>query len=500
MSLRLRWTLALVALCLVQAGLVAAFVSVRSEAALEQFVYEQTRSDFIDEVEWHVRTTGSLEGFRPSSSESRGPGLGPNGRPALHDRPALRDAEPPLARPVDRRRSERSDALPEAPPPPERRLPPPLPTVRWGLVDASGRTVIRYGPTPAGTRLSADQLEGGTPVVVDGDTLGRVLPPLRVPESFAFPPDSPGSHYAKAIQSALLWGLGLALGLAIVLGVVLASRAVRPLRDLTDAAGRIADGEREAQVEVRSSDEIGQLAATFNAMSARIAEANALRERMTADIAHDLRTPLTAIMGTLEAVQDGSLPLTTARIQAALGEAMRMSRLVDDLHTLALMDAQELPVYPEVLDPAEVLRHVAQSYEAAIRSAGLELAVEAQGAPRLRADPDRLVQALGNLIGNAIRHTPEGGRITLRAWGEGGEVGLAVADTGEGIPPDVLPIVFERSVRADAARSGTGSGLGLSIVRSLVEAMGGRVEAASSLGEGTTMTLWLPCAPASRQP
>lgn len=367
-------------------------------------------------------------------------------------------------------------------------------------MDASGRTVIRYGPTPAGTQLSADQLEGGTPVVVDGDTLGRVLPPLRVPESFAFPPDSPGSHYAKAIQSALLWGLGLALGLAIVLGVVLASRAVRPLRDLTDAAGRIADGEREARVDVRSSDEIGQLAATFNAMSARIAEANALRERMTADIAHDLRTPLTAIMGTLEAVQDGSLPLTTARIQAALGEAMRMSRLVDDLHTLALMDAQELPVYPEVLDPAEVLRHVAQSYEAAIRSAGLELAVEAEGAPRLRADPDRLVQALGNLIGNAIRHTPEGGRITLRAWGEGGEVGLAVADTGEGIPPDVLPIVFERSVRADAARSGTGSGLGLSIVRSLVEAMGGRVEAASSLGEGTTMTLWLPCAPASRQP
>lgn len=482
MSLRLRWTLALVGLCLVQATLVAAFVSVRSDAALERFVYEQTRADFINSVEQHVRATGTVEGFDPRQADGQPPGPRPTlpgGRPTGPSPRATEGAGPP---PLARGGRE-----------PGR---PPLPVVRWGLVDVSGRTVIRYGPTPIGTQLSEDLLEEVTPVVVEGAMVAYVLPPLNPPDTFEFAPDSPGAHYADAIQSAFLWGLLLAVGLAIALGIVLASRAARPLQDLTDAAARVAEGDRATRVEVRSSDEIGQLAAAFNTMSARIAEANALRERMTADISHDLRTPLTAIMGTLEAVHNGSLPLTPARVQAALGEAMRMSRLVDDLHTLALMDAHELPIYPDVLDPVEVLRHVAQSYEASVRAAGLELAMEAQGAPSLWADSDRLVQALGNLIGNAIRHTPEGGRITLRAWGEGAEVGLAVEDTGEGIPPDVLPIVFERSVRADAARSGTGSGLGLSIVRSLVEAMGGRAEAASSMGEGTTITLWLPRASA----
>jgi len=368
------------------------------------------------------------------------------------------------------------------------------------LADASGRIVIRTGRQPVGTLLPADQIEAGTPVLVDGVVVGTVLPPIGELETFGFEPDSPGYHYVAATRSAFLWGLALALVLALALGIVLASRAVRPLQALTDAAARVADGDRDARVEVRSADEVGQLATAFNAMSVRLAESDALRERMTADISHDLRTPLTAIVGTLEAMQDGSLPATSERLGSALGEALRMSRLVDDLHTLALVDAQELSIHLEPVEPRMVLDHVARLYEAASGAEGIELVVESDPLPALQADPDRLVQVLGNLVGNAIRHTPEGGRITLRARSDGGKIALAVADTGEGIPPDVLPIVFERSVRADAARSEPGSGLGLSIVRSLVEAMGGRVEAASSMGEGTTMTIWLPFETAAKTP
>jgi two-component system sensor histidine kinase BaeS len=178
----------------------------------------------------------------------------------------------------------------------------------------------------------------------------------------------------------------------------------------------------------------------------------------------------------------------------AHAEAVRLGRLVDDLHTLALADAHELPIQAQPVEPRTILRHVAHLFEAEARAGEVDLVVRRNGpVPAIRADPDRLVQALGNLAGNALRHTPAGGTITLRAWTDGsGGVVLAVADTGEGIPPDVLPIVFERSVRADTARGGDGSGLGLSIVRSLVEAMGGRVAAASEPGAGTTVTIRLP--------
>nr|WP_274036032.1 HAMP domain-containing sensor histidine kinase [Streptomyces sp. MMBL 11-1] len=308
----------------------------------------------------------------------------------------------------------------------------------------------------------------------------------------------PGFDLSPANTARIAGAAALVLALTVGASVFAGARLVRPLHALTGAAQRMRDGERPESVPVSGDDEVGRLAAAFNDMSAHRARLEEQRKAMVSDVAHELRTPLSNIRGWLEAAQDGLADPDPAFVSSLLEEAVLLQHIIDDLQDLAAADAGELRLRPEPVGAGELLSQVAAAHQARAENAGVTLAVEATAPDlALRADPVRLRQAVGNLVSNAVRHTPEGGRVTLRASTSeegGGTVLVEVADTGSGIPPEDLPHVFDRFWRAEKSRSRRtgGSGLGLAIVRKLVEAHGGTVDATSVEGEGSAFVLRLP--------
>lgn len=253
------------------------------------------------------------------------------------------------------------------------------------------------------------------------------------------------------------------------------------------------DGNRSARVNTGTRGEIGELAAVFNRMSAQIENTERQRKTMVSDVAHELRTPLVNVRGWLEAAQDGVAELDPPLVASLLEETVLLQRLIDDLQDLALADAGKLRVHPEPVDVASILDQVAAAHRRNAEAEGVELSVRVDSEPDLSADPTRLRQALGNLVSNAVRHTPSGGRVTLWARPSGDEVLIDVTDTGTGIEAESLPHVFDRFWRADKSRNrgGGGSGLGLAITHHLVQAHGGSIEVRSTVGEGTTFTIHL---------
>ncbi|MCI4041223.1 HAMP domain-containing sensor histidine kinase [Streptomyces sp. TRM75563] len=320
----------------------------------------------------------------------------------------------------------------------------------------------------------------------------------------------PGFDLSPANTAKIAGAAALVLALTVGASVFAGTRLVRPLHALTGAAQRMRDGEQPASVPVSGDDEVGRLAAAFNDMSAHRARLEEQRKAMVSDVAHELRTPLSNIRGWLEAAQDGLADPDPAFVSSLLEEAVQLQHIIDDLQDLAAADAGVLRLHAEPVGIRELLSQVAAAHQARAENAGVTLtvAVAATGPePALRADPVRLRQAVGNLVSNAVRHTPEGGRVTLSAYAsEGGDEGddegkacdgtvvIEVQDTGSGIPAEDLPHVFDRFWRAEKSRSRRtgGSGLGLAIVRKLVEAHGGTVEATSTEGEGSTFALRLP--------
>ncbi|WP_257153729.1 sensor histidine kinase [Streptomyces lunaelactis] len=321
-------------------------------------------------------------------------------------------------------------------------------------------------------------------------------------------PDSgsvPGFDLSPANTARIAGAAALVLALTVGASVLAATRLVRPLLALTGAAQRMKDGgyADPARVPVTADNEIGRLAAAFNDMSAHRARLEEQRKAMVSDVAHELRTPLSNIRGWLEAAQDGLADPDPAFVSSLLEEAVQLQHIIDDLQDLAQADADALRLHPEPLRIEELLGQVAAAHQAQAETAGVTLTVTgpAPGAevPELSADPVRLRQAVGNLVSNAVRHTPPGGRVTLRAYGiDAGSVGIEVADTGSGIPAEDLPHVFDRFWRAEKSRSRRtgGSGLGLAIVRKLAEAHGGTVHVESTEGQGSVFTLRLPHAAA----
>ncbi|UCA51838.1 HAMP domain-containing histidine kinase [Streptomyces sp. WA6-1-16] len=330
----------------------------------------------------------------------------------------------------------------------------------------------------------------------------------------------PGFDLSPANTARIAGAAALVLALTVGASVFAGARLVRPLHALTGAAQRMRDGEQPASVPVSGDDEVGRLAAAFNDMSAHRARLEEQRKAMVSDVAHELRTPLSNIRGWLEAAQDGLADPDPAFVSSLLEEAVLLQHIIDDLQDLAAADAGALRLHPEPVEVRELLGQVAAAHQARAENAGVTLAVTAPApGPALSADPVRLRQAVGNLVSNAVRHTPEGGRVTLRAYvaerdasgpyapgpnaseegrgtavAGGGTVVIEVTDTGSGIPADDLPHVFDRFWRAEKSRSRRtgGSGLGLAIVRKLVEAHGGTVAATSTEGEGSTFALQLP--------
>ncbi len=370
------------------------------------------------------------------------------------------------------------------------------------LADTQGVIIFDARGQPLNPILSPQERERAVPVVVDGRTVGLVvsLGPEHRPDQMMFRAIEQ-AFMDRMNQFLLLAGL-LACGMGILLGLAFSRQLTAPLARLTAAAYRIAQGDLSQRVPETGSAEVAELGRAFNRMAADLAEAERLRRNMVADVAHELRTPLSVIQGNLRAILDDVYPLDQAEIASLYDETRILSRLVDDLHELALVEAGQLPLYVQPIAPADVIQTTADNMAVVAEAGEVRLIVDLPNdLPLVRADPDRLAQVLRNLVTNAVRHTPAGGQITVSARvspAEPGFVQITVTDTGEGIAPEDLPHVFDRFWRADRSRSrdmvGAGAGLGLTIARQLVEAHGGRIEAASAPGQGSRFTFTLPVA------
>jgi two-component system OmpR family sensor kinase/two-component system sensor histidine kinase BaeS len=356
------------------------------------------------------------------------------------------------------------------------------------LADSDGRIVADSQGQLEGRQLSAMELAVGVPIEVNGQQVGTLL---IVAEGTVH--ESLESEFLRQVNRSLLWA-GLAAGVvALVLGLLLARQLTAPLRDLTQAAHRLAQGE-VPQVEIQSQDEIGELGHEFNQMAQSLDRQETLRRNLMADIAHELRTPLTVIRGDLEALLDGVYEPTPGALASLQEETLLLSRLVDDLRALAQAEAGQLQLEREPTDLAGLLRGVTERFSLQARSQGQTLTLDLpaeQELPVMDVDPQRLQQVVANLISNGLRHAPAGSQVVVSAVAGPAEVLISVADDGPGIAAEDLPHVFDRFWRGHQARAG-GSGLGLAIARELVRALGGRIWVESEPGEGSIFHFTLP--------
>lgn len=368
--------------------------------------------------------------------------------------------------------------------------------IRLLLADAQGVVVADTVSISAGTELAPAVLAAGIPVLVNDQPVGTLLAmPLGADVA------TPASDFLSAVNRST-WLASLAAGgVALLFGLLVFRQIVMPVRTVTAAAQRIAAGQLEQHVPVMSQDEIGRLAAAFNQMVDALAHDQQLRRTMIADIAHELRTPLSVIQANLEAMLDGVLPADLQEIASLHDEATILARLVTDLRLLSLADAGQLKLERAPTDLSKVVEKAVAHLQLQAETNAVIIATEVSPTlPLVQVDADRIGQVLGNLLSNALRYTPAGGRITVRALAQmernaGSVVVVKVTDTGSGIPSADLPYVFDRFYRADKSRNRTsgGSGIGLAIVKQLVEAHGGRVAAQPNVaGQGVTFTFTLP--------
>jgi two-component system sensor histidine kinase BaeS len=275
--------------------------------------------------------------------------------------------------------------------------------------------------------------------------------------------------------------------LLLAAGVAAARRMTRPMDSLIDAAGRIEAGDYSVQVAESGPRDLRSVARAFNQMSARLKANDEQRRGFLAELAHEFRTPLTVIRGQAEAIADGVYPGDAAHVSPILDATETLDRLVEDLRTLVLTDAGNLVLHKEPTDLGALASDAVDSFQTQAEAAQVTLTAEAaDNLPPVDLDPARIRSVLGNLLSNALRHTPAGGSVKAAVSGSGDEVVVTVADTGEGIAPELLPRVFERFVKGATS---PGSGLGLAIAHDIVAAHGGTLEIKSAVGSGTTVRL-----------
>jgi signal transduction histidine kinase len=368
------------------------------------------------------------------------------------------------------------------------------------LATADGTIVADATGERLGQTLSRPERTWATPIMVDDQQVGLLLL-------------SPFDYHLRSAhptigRSFLLTGLAIG-GFALVVGWALSRRMSQPLANLTAATQAVATGDLSVRVPVRYHGEVRELAIAFNAMTEELARTDELRRNLTADVAHELRTPLSVIRGKLEGVLDGVYPSTGEHLSPILEEIKLLARLVEDLRLLSLAETGQLTLEKRATDVGALLRDAQVNFSPQAADRGVRLTLDLPSElPEVMADRRRVAQVLGNLLTNALRHTPSGGRVTLSATapalsiaeGSGEMVKVTVADTGAGIPPEDLPYIFERFWRGEKSRSraGGGAGLGLAIAKHLIQAHGGQigVESPSEEGEGTTFYFTLsPVAP-----
>jgi signal transduction histidine kinase len=298
-----------------------------------------------------------------------------------------------------------------------------------------------------------------------------------------------------SIGRFFLWGGLLAVGIAILLTFFLSRRILSPVKALTSATRQYGKGDFSKRVAYKGKGELGELARSFNSMAENLEHTQRLWRNMVADVAHELRTPLSNLKGYLEAISDGVVKPDEATISSLNEEASSLSRLVEDLQELSLADAGELKITAQSEDINKLIKETVTALQPKAADKGLTLTADLPAVlPPLNIDALRIKQVLNNLLDNAVAHTGKDGIITVTAREQNNRVSISVSDTGEGIPPEDLPMIFERFYRVDKsrARKTGGSGLGLTITKRLVEAHSGTIEVKSQPGKGSTFTFTLP--------
>jgi two-component system sensor histidine kinase BaeS len=386
------------------------------------------------------------------------------------------------------------------------------------VVDESGKVVV----PGAGHRLDdiapKELITNGVPIKVNDQVVGSLIIGVadaigtrRLSESEINAENQGPLHnrFTGRVNQSLLYATIGATALSLILGIFLARKLTHPLQEMTAATRAVAQGDLNQQVSVRSNDELGELARSFNQMNAALAQLQHLRRQMTADIAHELRTPISIILGHAEGLSDGVLPATAETFHVIQDEAERLRRLVEDLRILSLTEAGELPMNIQPVSFQALLEQTITAYTPYAQQKDIQLAMEAStNLPIVPLDSDRILQVLSNLLSNALRYTPAGGRIVLSAtrdplagqnqWGqtvrEANGVRIAIQDSGSGIAPEELSAIFHRFYRGDKSRHrhDGGSGLGLAIARSIIESHGGRIWAESVKGKGAKFIFTLP--------
>jgi two-component system sensor histidine kinase BaeS len=374
---------------------------------------------------------------------------------------------------------------------------PPFSFYRQGIVLANnaGTVLIGNSDYPVGSALPQNKFAEARMLREHDEIAGYVLfIPIR--DTRDAPAIDP--QFLQRILSAAAVSAGITVLISLVLGAILARTLTRPLSELTAATKAMAGGKLNQHVRVRSKDEIGQLAGSFNQMSQDLTNNIQARKQMTADLAHDLRTPLSILRGYTEGLKEGRLEGDPQLYGVMHGEVEHLQHLVEDLRMLSLADAGELTLNKRSVDPKALLERTGLAYFVQAEQQGIALRVEApENLPSINVDTGRMTQVLNNLVSNALRHTAKG-EVVLSASSENNSVQLRVSDTGSGIAPEHLPHVFDRFYRADPSRQrkdvpdGESTGLGLAIAKAIVEAHGGTISVNSIVGKGTTMIVALP--------
>jgi len=373
------------------------------------------------------------------------------------------------------------------------------------VTDSSGVIIADTAREWLGKESAEVSLSDGTPITVSGQTVGSLYLLTsggmvrghmggRIPQAIPMVVTSEEDFLERVNDS--LWKVGLiAVAVALVIGLILTRQITRPVRALISGARHLTKGELSYRVTVKSRDEIGELADSFNIMASSLEKGEQSRRQLTADIAHELRTPLTVIEGTVDGIIDGVFQPDTEHLRSIKEQTALLTHLISDLRDISLAESGQLKLNLTSTDMVELVRRVVSNYEINAREKNIRIKLEEEPQiSEIEADTVRMEQVISNLLVNAIRHTPSSGSISVAIKNDEGGLAISVADTGEGIAQDDLPHVFERFYRSGSSRSRKegGTGLGLAIVKQMVEAHGGKVWVESKKGTGSIFSILLP--------
>ena len=364
------------------------------------------------------------------------------------------------------------------------------------LVGANGTVIVdSKGELLVGTNYTdSSDSPLGLNLTLRKEFLGKVY---ISSDPAAEPYVAPFLRLSTSINRSLLLGGSLAIAIALLLTFVLSRRMTSPIGVLAKAARRLGRGDLSQRVQLQGESEVAALAQAFNSMAADLEHAEQLRQNMVADVAHELRTPLSNIQGYLEAIRDRVIKPDAATIRSLNEEAALLSRPVNELQELSLAEAGELKLVYQAEDIAKLIKQAVTPWQPKVAAKEISLSLDLPDNPPLvNIDWQRVNQVLHNLLENAVAYTRKGGTINVAAITQGDWVEVSVSDTGEGIPAEDLPHIFERFYRVDKsrARATGGSGLGLTIAKRLVEAHGGTITVQSELGKGSRFSFTLPIA------